>query len=193
MNKIEDKKFVISVLVADRAGIMRDIASAIADMGANIDNISQTVVEGYFSVILTASFPEKNDCERITTAIATNFSKNEASIIVRSCSEMPAPRKPHNGEKYVLVVAGRDRPGIIKLVSCFLADRNINIEDWTCHFDDKDVTYIGEITVPKALSIGQVQLELNSVLMLIGVSASLQHENIFRATNEIGSIKSLLS
>jgi predicted amino acid-binding ACT domain protein len=40
----DKKRYVLSVLVSDRVGILRDITAAVADLGANIDGISQTVV-----------------------------------------------------------------------------------------------------------------------------------------------------
>ena len=62
-------KCVISVLGKDRSGIVAAIATALADCGANIDDISQTILEqGYFTMVLlvdisacTVSFPEIAD------------------------------------------------------------------------------------------------------------------------------------
>lgn len=185
-------KFAVSIMVADRAGIMRDVTSAITDMGANIDDISQTVVEGYFSVILTATFSETQTVEAIRSAIESNFIPNEPSIMVRACDDMPEPARVKDGRRYVMVVTGKDRPGILKKTTGFLADRSINIDDWTCQVESGDVSYIGQVTVPAGIDVKQLQVDLKRELIDMGMSASLRHENIFRATNEVGPIKSLL-
>ncbi len=55
------------------------------------------------------------------------------------------------------------------------------------------VTHIGEITVPDKLDIRQVQDELEQALASFGLQSRIQHQNIFRATNEIGPIRALLA
>mgnify|MGYP000414231752 CR=1 FL=1 len=62
-------KCVISVLGKDRSGIVAAVAVVLAECGANIDDISQTILEqGYFTMVLlvdisacTVSFPEIAD------------------------------------------------------------------------------------------------------------------------------------
>ena len=45
-------KCVISVLGKDRSGIVAAIATALADCGANIDDISQTILDDIFSMTM---------------------------------------------------------------------------------------------------------------------------------------------
>lgn len=45
-------KCVISVLGKDRSGIVAAVATALADCGANIDDISQTILEDIFSMTM---------------------------------------------------------------------------------------------------------------------------------------------
>ena len=55
-------KCVISVLGKDRSGIVAAIATALADCGANIDDISQTILDDIFSMtMLTTLDTEKAD------------------------------------------------------------------------------------------------------------------------------------
>ena len=44
--KVMSMKCVVSVLGKDRSGIVAKVATALADCGANIDDISQTVLNG---------------------------------------------------------------------------------------------------------------------------------------------------
>ena len=92
----------------------------------------------------------------------------------------------------IVIVTGEDRPGIIRRLTTCLAEKAINIEDWDCRFDGPNVTYIGELTVPEHLAIRPVQEELQAVMADLGMRCTFQHENIFRATNEIGPIRALL-
>lgn len=55
-------KCVISVLGKDRSGIVAAVAVALADCGANIDDISQTILGDMFSMtMLTTLDTEKAD------------------------------------------------------------------------------------------------------------------------------------
>lgn len=185
-----ENRYIMTVLVADRIGIMRDITSAIADIGGNIDAISQTVVEGYFTVILTATVDKSLSAEDVRNAVLENFDKNEASVLIRSYSRLK--HCPVIGDRYILTITGEDCPGILKKVTTFLAEKGINIEDWYVEFKGPGVTHIGEITIPRLLDIRQVQDEFDHLLSAMNMVSCIQHENIFIATNQVGAIESLL-
>src|ERR1039458_5355346 len=136
----DKKRYVISVLVSDRVGVLRDITSAVTDLGANIDGISQTVVAGYFTVILTASFDQPHSPDEIRVAIEEHFDVREASVVVRLYARRDAAPPTVDGEGYVVTITGKDRPGILKATTGFLAAKGINIEDWYVEFRGEYVT-----------------------------------------------------
>ena len=45
-------KCVVSVLGKDRSGIVAEVATALAECGANIDDISQTILDDIFSMTM---------------------------------------------------------------------------------------------------------------------------------------------
>ena len=185
-------RFVVSVLVPDRVGILRDIVTPLTEMGANIDGISQTVVGGYFTVILTSSFDEPRTTDSVLKSILDDFTAGEASVVVRPHTPAARPAATTERDRYIVTITGPDRPGILKMVTGFLAAKRVNIEDWYFEYQQERVTHIGEITVPARLDVKQVQDEFRQMLAKVGMTASIQHENIFRATNEIGAISPLL-
>lgn len=185
-------KFVIGVLIRDRVGVLRDIVTPLTEAGANFDGISQTVVAGYFTVLLTATFETPRTCEEVRQAILERFSSEESGVVVLPYRREVHPSLSRGGERYVVTVMGIDRPGILKLVTTFLAARRINIEDWYFAYQGDQVTHIGEITVPPLLDIKQVQDEFQGLLAQVGMRSAIQHVNIFKATNEIGAVTPLL-
>ena len=191
-NRDSPVRHVISVLISDRVGVLRDITSAVTALGGNIDGISQTVVQGYFTVILTASFSRPCDAETIRSAILKNFAPDEASVVVRPYERAGEAEPTVRGERYILTLNGNDRPGILKTVTSFLAEKGVNIEDWFVEFHAGHVVHVGEITLPAQLDIRQLQTELKRTASALGLESVLQHENIFRATNDIGPIRALL-
>ena len=51
---------------------------------------------------------------------------------------------------------------------------------------------IGVVTIPPAADLAALRAALDAELAPLGLSTSLLHENIFRATNEVGPIRTLL-
>jgi len=47
-------KIVISVLGRDRVGIIAMVATVLAESGVNILNLDQTILDGFFNMIMTA-------------------------------------------------------------------------------------------------------------------------------------------
>ncbi len=184
-------RYVISVLAPDRIGIIKRITSAITDLGGDIDGMSQTVIHGYFTVILTAKFQSAYTKDEIHRAILNNFDAGEASVVIRDFEERNLPEKIQNRERYILTLTGQDRPGILKTVTSYLAENNINIEDYYFTIQGEHVTHIGEVSVPTEIDIKQLQGELQTLVASIDLVATLQHEFLFRAANDIFSIRQL--
>lgn len=47
-------RFVVTVVGRNRSGVLAEITRVLADMRANVNDISQRIIEGYFHLILTA-------------------------------------------------------------------------------------------------------------------------------------------
>lgn len=54
-------KAIITVVGKDRTGIVAGVSSKIADLGLNIDDISQTVLDEFFTMMAVVSSDEKKD------------------------------------------------------------------------------------------------------------------------------------
>ena len=54
-------KAIITVVGKDKAGIVAGVASKIAELGLNIDDISQTVLDEFFTMMAVVSSDEKQD------------------------------------------------------------------------------------------------------------------------------------
>lgn len=184
-------RYVISVLIADRPGILRDITATVTDLGANIDGIRQTVVAGYFTVMLTATLPAKVSATEVQQRMLKSFPSGDASITVLPY-DLKRATHTSPGERYMVTLTGDDHTGILRAITAFFADRKINIEDWNVEFSGPHITHVGQISVPDLLDIKQVQIEFRHLAQKLALKAGMQHEFIFRAITEVGPIRSLL-
>ena len=54
-------KAIITVVGKDKAGIVAGVATKIAEFGLNIDDISQTVLDEFFTMMAVVSSEDKQD------------------------------------------------------------------------------------------------------------------------------------
>ncbi|MGA9187193.1 MAG: ACT domain-containing protein [Methanosarcina sp.] len=53
-------RFIITVIGSDRVGIVARITTVMADFNVNIVDISQTIMQGIFTMIMLAEAPQDN-------------------------------------------------------------------------------------------------------------------------------------
>ncbi len=107
----ESFRFVISLLAPDRVGILQEITAAVADMGGNIDGMSQTVIHGYFTVILTASFQKNYSQDEIREAIHNRFEPGTASVVTQPWKEPTAQVSRKSSGRYIFTLTEKTGRG----------------------------------------------------------------------------------
>lgn len=58
-------KAIITVVGKDKAGIVASVSAKIAEFGLNIDDISQTVLHDFFTMMAVVSSDEKQDFTKL--------------------------------------------------------------------------------------------------------------------------------
>jgi len=187
------QEFVVTVTAKDRPGIIAAITRAMAALGGNVDELSQTVMRGYFTILLSARFPENVTAEALKAAVLTEGARFGLSVTVRATADDPNSLPPSLGDRYVLTVQGEDRPGIIAQITTYLASQDINIEDFYARVDKNRFTMVLQIQVAGGWDADQLRLDLEAIGSEIGLRANLQHEDIFRATSEVGAVRRLVT
>jgi len=183
-------RYVVAVLVPDRVGLLRDVTAGVAELGGNIAGIRQTVVDGFFSLVFTSVHPPGTTADALRRQLAIRLDA-DTSIVVRECPNQPPPPLP-DGTRYVVVTRGPDRPGTIHAISAFFVEHGINIEDWQVATEGADVLYTAQVTLPAVVAFQPLQTAFRARMAARGLAATICHENIFRATTEVGPIKGLL-
>lgn len=190
IDKSQSRRFVVSVLVPDRVGLLRDVAGVVFSLNGNIVQIRQTVVAGFFHLIFTSGHPHAVTPEMMKSRLETALIP-DAKVTVLECRAPLATVAPA-GARFVVMTRGNDKPGTIFAIASFLFAHGINIEDWLVEEDCGKVVYIAQVVIPEQVDFRKLQTSFKAEMSSHGLTAVLCHENIFRATNEIGPIKSLL-
>lgn len=116
---------VMTVIAADRPGLVQMVAACVADHGGNWLESRMCRLGGQFAGLLRVEVPEARESE-LTSALA----KLEASglqVIVHA--EGAGARAATAGTQVVIELVGHDRPGILRSVSGVLAAHAVNVED----------------------------------------------------------------
>jgi predicted amino acid-binding ACT domain protein len=179
------RDFVISVMSRDRVGIVAGVTRAILDLQGNVEALSQTVLRGYFTIILTASFSEETRAERVQAAIEKSGSPGELAVSVKPRDPDAARTAPVTGDQFVLTIMGRDRPGVISRLSSYLSSRGINIVDLYAYIEGDNFVMLSQVMIPTNLDVRQLQIDLEGLPLGSDLVTRLQHEDIFVATSEI--------
>lgn len=189
---MKTSSLLVSLVVRDRVGILRDATGALFRLGGNILDVRQNVVGGLFTLNALVRFEDGADPEAVRTAVLGAVPDAGTSIAIHEAREDDAPA-PGTYERYVAALSGVDRPGWIHRASAIFAQFGANVEDWRHDRSVPERTLtIGVVSVPTACDLPALRKTLSDTFAPDGISVSLLQENIFRATNEVGPISQLL-
>jgi glycine cleavage system transcriptional repressor len=181
-----DNVYVLDVMSDDHPGIVAAVTTAVESLGGNIDACSQTVLRGYFTLIMIVSTPNPVDPASLAEQVRQAGTSNSPfQVLARSANVPPrlAPSEPCG--RFVITAFGKDQPGIVRRFSQYLAGKDINIVDLYGDRTGDEFVLIGQLEVPARWDIGMLQTDLEQMGEELGFTVKLQHENIFVATNQL--------
>lgn len=179
--------YVLNVMSDDHPGIVAAVGQAVQDMSGNIDTCSQTVLAGYFTLIMIVSFPRPADEEKLAGIIrGPEGERRGFQVIIRKFNPKLENRgaKP-NLQRFVVTATGKDKPGIVQLFSQYLAGKDINIIDFYGARQDEDFILISQVEVPETQNVSMLQADMEELGKQESFVVRFQHENIFVATNQL--------
>lgn len=180
--------FVISIMSRDRVGIVHEAAKAISDLKGDIADLSQTVLRGYFTMILHATFPAGVTAEAIRAKLGAGDPANATTLEI-AIKQVADPSQieaaPDPEQTYVLTASGPDRIGFVATVSAFCAEHGLNILDLSTKVAGSDYIMILLVDLSRCASLDTVRHQLQRFSLKHGLNITLQHHDIFKVTNEI--------
>src|SRR5262249_54451583 len=132
-------------------------------------------------------FPEHRDPKVIVDHIRGVCRPYGVEVCLKDPTQETLQSDPEGQvEKYFLTLTGHDTPGIIRQISSRLAEENIDIVDLYALRKTQDLSFgmILELAVPAGVNALKLQTEVETLGEAIGLSATLQHADIFAATND---------
>lgn len=181
------KRYVLGLMAANRTGILAAVTTALGELGGDIHEVSQTVMQQFFTIILSADFPDHRDPKVIVSHLEGVCKPFGVEVILKDPAGEALQSPPPEGvEKYFLTLTGHDTPGIVAKISGRLARERIDITDLYGLRSNGGQRFVMilELAIPVGVDAMALRTELEQLGGPIGLSATLQHENIFAATND---------
>ena len=166
---------VMTVIGADRPGLVQLVAAAVADHGGNWLESRMCRLGGQFAGILRVEVPEERR-EELQKALGA-LEQSGLQAIVHSGGGATAPAA---GAVAMLELVGHDRPGILRSISGVLAAHGVNVEELS---SERVSAPMGggtlfqaraTVVVPPAVSLGAVRADLEKLATDLMVDLTLQ-------------------
>ena len=185
------EKVIISVVGQDRPGLVAALSNALFDLGCNIENASQTILQSVFGAILIVAAPEGLTNEALKASLERAVSHLSLDVAVKRMppDQTPQTGNPEAGDPFVITTMGPDQKGLVAAATRVMSDHGINITNLKAVFKGGDDPFsnmmIYEVTIPLDVILTDLYHELKAMASRLGLDINIQHRHIFEAMNRI--------
>jgi|MudIll2142460700_1097286.scaffolds.fasta_scaffold148318_1 predicted amino acid-binding ACT domain protein/phosphoserine phosphatase len=121
-----EKLYVVYGAGSDAVGLVQQITRPIADARANIVDMRQDVLHGLFTLFMLVDLAESTLAPEQFKALIAAIG-DETGLSLAADNYQPVPRRSDRRSLLVILV-GRDKPGVIARTSALLSNYRVNIE-----------------------------------------------------------------
>lgn len=182
------QKMILSVIGGDRPGIVAYVAQTLADLNCNIENVSQTTLQGTFAGIFTAACPNDVTCAALENVFNAGAQDRKLKIHIDPILNGISTNKKAT-QHFVVTTKGPDGKGLVAGITRVLADYKANISNLQAYFrggtDANDNGMIYQVEVPVDTDLVALRQALRDKAEELGLEISIQHNDIFMAVNRI--------
>ncbi len=149
---------VLTLVGPDKPGLVSALSTAVASCGGSWLESEMARLAGQFAGILLVSIPDPN--VDALTAELENLEGGHLRLTIQRAD----PEEPSQTYRTLqLEILGQDRPGIVRDVTQMLADRKVNILEWTTKVDsaafsaEQMFQAVARLRVPDGVEAGELR------------------------------------
>ena len=179
-------RIVISVIGRDCPGVVYAITDALAKEKCNVEQLSQTILKGQFASIVIISAPEGVTEEQVQRVVSLSLEARDMDLTVAArYFEVETFNSGEETEPFVVTVNGSDQAEIIAMFSGIFAEQKVNIENLKALRTNDECVLVFEVALPMSINRNAFRQMLQAKARSVGLSISIQHENIFEAIHRV--------
>lgn len=179
------QQFLLTFHGRNRPGVLAAITTALAELGGDMTEASETIVHGHFSIIMSVNFPEHRTPDVIRQHLSDVGRPFEMDVQLRPLDPNTPSGRAADDARYFLKIAGRDTPGALRSIAGKLANETIDVVDFYGVRQNDNVeqfTMLMELSVPVTTDIMFLESTLEEFASQSGLQIELEHEDFFAAT-----------
>lgn len=178
MTSSELTHFAVSVVGADRPGIVAGVTESLYRLGCNIADSSCAMLAGEFAMILIISHKKPFTKGELLDELKPVCDRMSLTLSIRHLSRTEGDRKTSSGELCQITVYGADQPGIVFHVTNRLAEHGINIMDLNTKLvgPETDPVYVMmlEAVLPDGVELLQIEQMLATLKEQLHVETAVR-------------------
>lgn len=182
-------KTVVFILGPDRPGIIAAAARTLFEQGCNLEDVSQTSLQGQFvGIFIVSADGGASRGEALLGALRERLEPLGLFVHrrpVATTAGQPAPE----GEPHVITTVGPDRPGLVAGIAGLLADFGANITNLKAvargAAERQEYVTFYEVDLPAGTDRQAFRDALRARARQLGLDVNLQHREIFEQVHRI--------
>jgi glycine cleavage system transcriptional repressor len=182
-------KFIITVLTKDRPGIIAHVTRILFELGCNLENVNQMILQNQFAGLFLVEAPESIDKEHLRHTLTARSEGRDLVIHVNTLEETHGTSMDTDGDIFLITTIGPDRKGLVAGFSSILAAYRANIVNLKAVFkggsDPRDNVMSYQVWVTPDMDTAALFADLRKKADDLGLDIRIQHKNIFDAINKI--------
>lgn len=173
------KRYIITLTASNRVGILAAVATALAELGGELHEVKQTLLDRFFTMILSADFPEHRDEEVIVDHLQGMGERYGIEITLKNPNlEIPPGRPDGEVTRHRLSLGGRDRPGLLSLIAARIARDGIDVAEMRAGRidDDRSFEITMDLAAPTTADLARLIADLEEIGRDVGLVAWFEEQ-----------------
>ncbi len=183
------EKVIVFVVGQDRPGIIAAVSRILFDLGCNLENVSQTILQYQFSGIFIAAVPGEITVEYLREQLWKGISHLNLYIHVMGFAAGPQDPVFQGADSFIITTRGPDRKGLVARITEVIAGHGVNVTNLQAVFkggdDPNRNIMIYEVDIPESVDQAALSADLRRTAEALRLKISIQHRNVFEAINRI--------
>lgn len=181
---MNEKLYILYGTGPDAVGLVQQITTPIAGVGGNVMDLRQDVLHGLFTVFLVVDFAGSAASVAQIEGLVAEIS-GQTGLDLRVERYQPVARSAER-VNLLLILVGRDRPGIVAAVSDCLRSYRVNIE--LSQMIARESIFLMELLVDisrSTLPLENLQATLRGHMAGLGIETAFQSRDVFNKKKRV--------
>jgi glycine cleavage system transcriptional repressor len=181
------KRYVITLTASNRVGILAAVATALAELGGELREVKQTILDCYFTMILSADFPEHRDADVIVDHLSGMCERFDIKITLNEPDQLDElTASDAETTRFRLSLTGRDQPGLLGQIAARIARDEIDIVEMHAGRTDECSSFEikMQLELPVATDVSTLTADLEEIGREAGLLAWLEELPSFETSLE---------